>query len=714
MDSPLLARTDRPGAVRCRGALLVACLIFWPVLAVANNLLLSAEERAWIRATPLIRYGVMVPDAAGSDADAYLTQAVTYMDALCARVGLTEQYQPLPSARAAMDALEHGAIDVLVVPVEDREAAPTDEKSVLAGRRSTLRVRLDWPLLAAILGKSHRALSSSTAETPTGFFIGEHAAVSRESHITGGELAGIVLMLAAGSATLLVIFWSWSLFRRRGLKREIERNEALFNAFFTASPTGMAILDRELRFVRINHPLARLHGVPTDDHLGRPLEQVLPALAAIVAPLMREVLVTGRSIHNVEVSGRTPAQPDSEVHWLVSFFPIPSPTGRNPMGVGEVVLDIGDRKKTELALRESENRLRNVSDHLPVAVFQYRFDEAAAGGGFSYLSEGIARVLHLDPRLLSVDPAHALECIHTEDRTGLLDELAHLRRQPEPQPSGEIEWSGRLKPGENGEVNWIQIRASLEIQASGRLSISGVVLDISQLKQVQQALERSRAELRQLGAHREGMVEREHQRLAREFHDELGQLLTTARMHLQLLARQVGNDPARAEESVRAIDAMIVDAYRSIKNIASDLRPAALNLGLTAAIEWLAERMLVPLGINCAIDCASAVDQLDDDYTITLFRIVQESLTNIVRHAAAQRVRIAIRHETGVLQLLVEDDGKGFDVRQVDRIKQFGLLGIAERVAALDGEIDLDSTPGAGTRIAVRLSNVPFKNRLNA
>lgn len=712
MDSPLLARIDRPGAARRRGALLVACLLFWPILAVANNLLLSAEERAWIRATPLIRYGVIVPDAGGGDADAYLAQAVAYMDALCARVGLAEQYQPQPSARAALDALEHGEIDVLVVPADEREAAPAGEKSVLAGRRSTLRVRLDWPLLAAILDKSQRALSSSE-ENPTGFFAGENVAVGRASHITGGELAGIMLTLAAGSATLLVIFWSWSLFRRRGLKREIERNEALFNAFFSASPTGMAILDRELCFVRINHPLARLHGVPADDHLGRPVEQVLPALAAIVAPLMREVLVTGRSIHNVEVSGRTPAQPKSEVHWLVSFFPIPSPTGRNPMGVGEVVLDIGDRKKTELALRESENRLRNVSDHLPVAVFQYRFDEGvAAGGGFSYLSEGIARVLRLDPRLLSADPARALECIHAEDRVGLLDELARLRRQPE--PCAEIEWSGRLRPGENGEADWIQIRASLEIQASGRLSISGVVLDISQLKQAQQALERSRAELRQLGAHREGMVEREHQRLAREFHDELGQLLTTARMHLQLLAQQVGNEPARAAESVRAIDAMIVDAYRSIKNIASDLRPAALNLGLTAAIEWLAGRMLVPLGIACAIDCAPEADRLDDDYSITLFRIVQESLTNIVRHAAAQRVRIAIRHEAGILRLMVEDDGKGFDARQVDRVKQFGLLGIAERVAALDGAVDLDSAPGAGTRIAVRLPHVPFKNRLNA
>jgi signal transduction histidine kinase len=235
------------------------------------------------------------------------------------------------------------------------------------------------------------------------------------------------------------------------------------------------------------------------------------------------------------------------------------------------------------------------------------------------------------------------------------------------------------------------------------IGVGEVVVDIGDRKRAELALEKSRAELRRLGAHREGVVEREHQRLAREFHDELGQLLTTARMHLQLLTRLIDGDPAQAKESVRAIDAMIVDAYRSIKTIASDLRPAALNLGLVAAIEWLAERMLRPAGIACTVDCMPEADRLDEDSAIALFRIVQESLTNIVRHAAATRVSIAIRRAGDGLRLIVEDNGKGFDQDGVDRVRQFGLLGMAERVAALGGDLDLDSAPGKGTRVAVTL-----------
>lgn len=395
-----------------------------------------------------------------------------------------------------------------------------------------------------------------------------------ELRISGGEFIFAVITLAAGSVLLLTLMWLWSVVRRHVLMREIKRNEVLFNAFFTASPAGMAILDRDLFFLRVNGPLAALHGVAIDDHLGRSIEQVVPALAAVMAPLMRDVLLTGQSLRDIQIGGpaatETTANADNSC-WLLSLFPIAAPHVRNPIGLGMVVQDI------------------------------------------------------------------------------------------------------------------------------------------SPLKQVQQALESSRAELRRLGVHREDVIEREHQRLAREFHDELGQLLTTARLHLQLLARQIDGDVEQARESVRTIDAMIVDAYRSIKNIASDLRPAALNLGLTAAIEWLVGRMFVPLGVHCTVDCAAEADRLDGDYAIALFRIVQESLTNIVRHAAAQRVRITIRYENAALRLLIEDDGRGFATAQVDRVKQFGLLGIAERVAALGGQLELDSAPGQGTRLAVVLFHVVLK-----
>ena len=232
-----------------------------------------------------------------------------------------------------------------------------------------------------------------------------------------------------------------------------------------------------------------------------------------------------------------------------------------------------------------------------------------------------------------------------------------------------------------------------------------VVLDITDRKQAELALRASKDRLRRLAAHREGQREKEYRRLAQEFHDELGQVLTTARMHLQLLDRRLGlgDSAAGAHDAVTTIDGMINDAYRSVKAIASDLRPAALNLGLSAAVEWLAARVLTPAGIQFTLALTAAADTLDPDRATALFRIVQESLTNVVRHAAAQTVHISLREETDNLVLVIADDGKGFDALGIDRSSRFGLLGISERAESLGGALDIDSAPGEGTRIAITL-----------
>lgn len=148
---------------------------------------------------------------------------------------------------------------------------------------------------------------------------------------------------------------------------------------------------------------------------------------------------------------------------------------------------------------------------------------------------------------------------------------------------------------------------------------------------------------------------------------------------------------------------MIGEASRSVKTIASDLRPAALNLGLAAAVEWLAGRVLGPAGIRYQVSITAQADRLDDSHAIALFRIVQESLNNIVRHAEASQVHITLGRIDAELHLLLEDDGKGFDAAGVDHATHFGLLGISERVTALGGNLEIDSGPGSGTRLSVSL-----------
>lgn len=351
------------------------------------------------------------------------------------------------------------------------------------------------------------------------------------------------------------------------------------------------------------------------------------------------------------------------------------------------------RRQAEAALRASEDRLRQVTRQLPLAIFEYL---PAPAPRFQSISEGVARLLPASAEEILADPEVFFRGIHPDDLGGL------AWRDPAAPPLLDFEWIGRSREPAAAS-RWLQIRATTAVTATGERAIHGAMLDVTALKRAQQDLERSREELRRLASHREQRVEQERARLAREFHDELGQVLTTARMHLQLLERQLPAEAAATRAAAQEVEAMIGEAGRSVKEIASDLRPAALNLGLSAAIEWLAGRVLKKPGIGYTVSISPIADRLDDSHAITLFRIVQESLNNIVRHAEARHVHITLGSLDDELHLLVEDDGKGFDAPAVDHAAHFGLLGIAERVMALGGSLEIDSRPGAGARLSVNL-----------
>jgi signal transduction histidine kinase len=354
------------------------------------------------------------------------------------------------------------------------------------------------------------------------------------------------------------------------------------------------------------------------------------------------------------------------------------------------------RREAELALRTSEDQLRQVSSQLPVALFEY---VAAPVAGFRSMSLGIARLLPGTAAQMLADPEIFFQGIHADDLPGLIWRAAK-------PPAGEFEWVGRSRQDDES-VRWLQIRATTEITADGEPAIHGVILDVTALKQAQQDLERSRGELRRLATHREAAIELERARLAREVHDELGQVLTAARMQLQLLRSDLAPEQDKAQDKassrIEDIEMLIGEAYRSVKSIAADLRPAALNLGLTAAVEWLVGRLLTPAGVACEIRFATSADTLAEAQAICLFRIVQESLANIVRHAGAGRVSLSFSCEGSISRLVIRDDGCGFDPDAVDRSKHFGLLGITERVEALGGTLHLASQAGAGTTLTVEV-----------
>ena len=364
------------------------------------------------------------------------------------------------------------------------------------------------------------------------------------------------------------------------------------------------------------------------------------------------------------------------------------------------------RREAELALRASLSRITQLSNQLPIALFSFR-----PGIGFDAVSEGIARLLPVTAQQLLADPSQLLNAIASEDHGG----IDWLGKEGECPP--HLEWLGRAAGSSgirDGKVptRWLQMRGATDIGPDGQRVLAGIIVDVTPLISTQHALEASREELRRLAAYREGEREKEYRRLAREFHDELGQLLTSARMQLQWLdSRLTGNDEiaTQTRAALAPIEAMIGDAYRSVKSIAAELRPPALNLGLSAAIEWQAGRVLTPAGLQFTASLAPLSESLPDVIATALFRIVQEAFTNILRYAGARSVHVSLRqNEPGQLSLSIADDGCGFNPAAIDPGDHFGLVGMRERAAALNGILDIDSSAGEGTRITVHLPFSPL------
>lgn len=357
------------------------------------------------------------------------------------------------------------------------------------------------------------------------------------------------------------------------------------------------------------------------------------------------------------------------------------------------------RRRAETELRATQNRLAQLSNQLPIALFSFR-----PGYGFEAVSEGIEHLLPVTAHQLLADPKQLLAAVAAEDRAGL------QWLNVEQDCPTRLEWLGRsaassagaTQAGNGAMVRWLQMRGSVDIGPGGKRLLVGVVVDVTPLMSTQQALEASREELRQLATYRENEREQEYRRLAREFHDELGQVLTSARMQLQWLDGRVGDDQA-TRSALTSIESMIGEAYHSVKSIAAELRPPALNLGLPAAIEWQAARVLAPAGLQFTVALAPVAESLPDATATALFRIVQEAFTNVLRYAGARSVHVSLRADGEQLILSVADDGCGFDPACVAAGEHFGLVGMRERVAALHGTLDIDSAAGEGTRITVQL-----------
>ncbi|CAA9412621.1 MAG: Sensory box histidine kinase [uncultured Ramlibacter sp.] len=215
--------------------------------------------------------------------------------------------------------------------------------------------------------------------------------------------------------------------------------------------------------------------------------------------------------------------------------------------------------------------------------------------------------------------------------------------------------------------------------------------------------ERAREELAAFAAEASGVREQEKTRVARELHDELAQSLTALKMDTIWVRDHLRDDPAAAAAKLAAMLAMLDASVAATRRIAADLRPLVLDdLGLAPAIEWLVQNFSQRSGVAARLDLDEELE-LQEPYATAVFRMVQESLANVAKHARANLVRVRVAREGGEMVLSVQDDGVGFEPGERRKPQSLGLLGLRERARLLKGEVHVTSAPGQGTRVEARI-----------
>jgi PAS domain S-box-containing protein len=282
----------------------------------------------------------------------------------------------------------------------------------------------------------------------------------------------------------------------------------------------------------------------------------------------------------------------------------------------------------------------------------------------------------------------------------------HVARFGEASPSSRrMGGTLRIVTGMRRNGKEFPIDASIsKTEESGRRFYTVILRDITARLAAEEALRKSKDELQALGAAAHMTREQEKSRIARELHDELGQLLTMLQMDVVWCKEKLPYGNESFEGRLDRMEGLLKGTIAATRRIASDLRPLMLDdLGLVPSLEWLVENFSQRTGILCRLEISERDLALPKAHATAIFRIVQESLTNVAKHANAAHAAIAIVDDDEALVVRIEDDGVGFATDAPRKPNSFGLFGLRERASLMGGEATIESAPGKGTKVIVRV-----------
>lgn len=352
-------------------------------------------------------------------------------------------------------------------------------------------------------------------------------------------------------------------------------------------------------------------------------------------------------------------------------------------------------------LRESEARFRALAANLPGMVFQLQYDPED-GLRFTYVSEGCYKLIGIKHHELLASPRCFMDAIDSTDRDSLEKALEDAATT-----CSTLNWEGRFR--KRGQVRWVNLRSTPQRLDNGSIQWQGIATDISRSKEAEAQLLHSREQLSELSYHLEAAKEEERERIARDIHDELGSILVAIKIETALLSAKLPNEPHGLHDKAKTIESMLDRAMGTASQVARELRPGILKeFGLSAAIECQAEDFSQRTGILCHVLCDEDMLPPDESASLALFRIFQETLTNVAKHARASLVSVRLHHERNTIILEIRDNGRGISEADLNKPRSFGLRGIRERINSLGGEFSIGSVEQGGSHLIL---SVPVMRR---
>jgi two-component system, NarL family, sensor histidine kinase UhpB len=490
----------------------------------------------------------------------------------------------------------------------------------------------------------------------------------------------------------------------RQAEEMLRNSEKEYRTIFENTGTAMCIIEADTTISMVNEEFVRLSGYSRKETEGRMrwtdhvVKEDIPTMRAYHWQRRADPSSVPReySFRFIDRSEQI-----KEIALTVSMIPGTQKSVAS-------LMDITSHKKAKKNLQESEARYRLLTDNVTDVIwlmdmslrFKYVSPSAEKLSGYSE-EEALAMPLE---RLLTPESFKKAQEVLAEELRNKGRKGHNLSR------SVVLELEIVCK---NGNTLWSEVNARFLRNAEGRVrEILGVARNIAARKEMEDRLRQSSLQLRALSAHLQRIREEERASIAREIHDELGQSLTALSMDLSWLSKKLPRGETPLHERVSSMSDMVKTTVYAIRKILSELRPGVLDdLGVVAAIEWQAQDFQKRTGIECKFIPPRDELVLDREPSTALFRIFQEILTNVVRHAKATRVEVILceDEDAGRLILSVNDNGTGITEKEITSSTSLGLLGMYERLLLLGGDLQIRGEQGRGTTVTAR---IPFRRTI--